>query len=102
MRSVWKKLPEPTAKEMGWTRRLRRMRLYADEDIEDIVELLRMEGVNITSARELGHRGKPDEFHAGLALKQRQFLLTKNDKHFWSDRLLPLHQTFGIVSSMRT
>lgn len=74
------------------------MRLYADEDIEeDIVAILRGEGVNITSARELGHRGKPDEFHAALALRERRFLLTKNDKHFWDDRRLPLHRTFGLV-----
>lgn len=73
------------------------MRLYADEDIEEaIVEILRAERVNITSARELGHRGKPSEIHAALALRGRRSLLTKNGKHFW-DRRLPLQRTFGVV-----
>jgi hypothetical protein len=53
------------------------MKLYADEDIEDdVVQLLRDVGVNIKSARELGHRRKPDSFHANLSFARSvSFLL---------------------------
>lgn len=77
----------------------RKAKLYADEDIEEeVVELLRARGVAIESARELGHRGKPDEFHAGLAFRERRLLLTKNAKHVLSDSKLPLTRTWGVVA----
>jgi hypothetical protein len=43
-------------------------------DIEDdVVEFFREQGVNIKGARELGHRGKPDSFHAALAFREKRF-----------------------------
>ena len=73
--------------------------VYADENIEDgAVEWLRARGVNMKSARELGHRGKPDSFHAALVFKQRRFLLTKNGKHFLDDQKLPFHRTYGVIA----
>ncbi len=90
---MWRRLPVPKNKEVSAATTAKDMRLarvYADEDIEDgAVEWLRARGVNMKSARELGHRGKPDSFHAALVFKQRRFLLTKNGKHFLDDQKLP-------------
>ena len=78
---------------------LRKAKLYADEDVEEeVVGALRIAGVNITSARELGHRGKPDSFHAALSFKEKRFLLTKNARDFLDDHKLPWHRTFGVIA----
>ncbi len=54
---MWKKLPDLSTQEESELRGLRKAKLYADEDIEEeVVELFRDNGVNIKSARELGHR----------------------------------------------
>jgi predicted nuclease of predicted toxin-antitoxin system len=95
---VWKKIPDPSKDDETVLRLSKRMKLYADEDIEDdVVEVFRDEGVNITAARELGHRGKPDSFHAGLAFREKRFLVTRNGKHYWDDRAVPLNRTHGII-----
>lgn len=92
-------MPELTKEEKADFRYLKKAKLYADEDIEDsVVDYLRKKGVNITSARELGHRGKPDSFHYGLSYKDKRFLLTKNTKHYFNDRKFPFHSLFGIIS----
>jgi Domain of unknown function (DUF5615) len=93
----WAKLE--TGLPDGFPRPMQRAKLYADEDIEDeIVHALRSVGVNIKGARELrGHRGKPDEFHAAYAFRERRFLITKNGKHFMDDRRMPLNRTHGVI-----
>lgn len=78
--------------------RQKKAKFYADGDIEDgAVAVLRECGVNITSARELGHRGKPDSFQAALALKEKRFLLTRNGRDYLNDRKFPLNRVHGIV-----
>jgi hypothetical protein len=95
---MWKNLPPVSKKELSDLRRSKKMRLYADEDIEEeVVELFRDNGVNITSARELGHRGKPDSFQAARAFKDKRFLLTKNAKHYLDDRKVPFTRLQGVV-----
>lgn len=96
---MWRKLPVPTRETSSAFGREKRARLYADEDIEeDVVDWLRSKGVSVKSARELGHRGKPDSFHAALAARENRFLLTANAKHFLDDRLLPFHKTHGVIA----
>lgn len=95
---MWKLLEDITKEELSDLSRVKKARLYADEDIEEeIVEILSGRGVNIKSARQLGHAGKPDSFHAALAFKQKRFLLTKNVKHYLDDRKFPFHRTWGII-----
>ena len=92
---MWKKLTVGS----GNSPHERRVKLYADENIEpEVVEWLREKKVNVLSARELGHAGKPDSFHAALAFKKKRFLLTKNAKHFLPERELPLHRTYGVIA----
>jgi hypothetical protein len=96
---MWQELSGLSKDEIGEFRNLKRIKLYADEDIEDdAVDYLRDEGINITSARELGHRGKPDSFHAAYAFKQKRFLLTKNEKDYFNERDLPFNRTYGIIA----
>lgn len=53
------------------------MKIYADENVEhSIVEGLRRRNVEIVSARELGHIGKPDEFHIKKASQMNAVILT--------------------------
>lgn len=96
----WQRMTEPSKEDVASTRQLRRAKLYADEDVEDfMVEIIRSVGVNITSARELpGHRGKPDEWHAAYAKRERRFLLTKNARDFMDDRKLPWENTYGVIA----
>jgi hypothetical protein len=96
---MWRELPDPSKDDLRAFRRIKKVRLYADEDIEDeAVEYLRGEGINITSARELGYRGKPDSFHAAYPFKKKRFLLTKNEKDFFNDRDLPYNRTHGVIA----
>jgi hypothetical protein len=95
---MWKKIPALSKDDETVLRMSKRMKLYADEDIEDdVVEFFRGQGVNIKGARELGHRGKPDSFHAGLAFREKRFLVTRNGKHYWDDRAVPMNRTHGII-----
>src|SRR5438034_5848098 len=78
--------------------RLRKVRLYADEDIEErLIVALRARKFNVLSARELGHQGKPDEFHAALAYHQRRFLVTKNGKDFLGRGVATRSATHGVI-----
>ena len=96
---MWKKLPNVSKEDIRDLRGLKRAKLYADEDIEDeVVEFLKDSGVNITSARSLSYRGKPDSFHAALSFKEKRFLLTKNAKHFMDDKRVPFHMVHGIIA----
>jgi predicted nuclease of predicted toxin-antitoxin system len=96
---MWKRLTNASKEEKAYLRRVRKAKLYADEDIEEeAVEWIRSQGVNITSARELGHRGRPDSFHAALAFKEKRFLLTKNEKDFFDNAAVPFHRTHGIIA----
>lgn len=96
---MWKRLPQPTREQRAQFTLEKRARIYADEDIEEgVVEWLRSKGVNVKSARELGHRGKPDSFQAALAFKEERFLLTMNAKDFMDDRKLPFHRTHGVLA----
>jgi hypothetical protein len=90
---------EPVTKDqIASLRGSKRARLYADEDIEEeVVAAFREQGVNIRSARELGHRGKPDEFHASLSKRQHRFLLTKNSRDFLDDRKFPHRNLHGVI-----
>jgi hypothetical protein len=95
---MWRKIPPPSKDDEAVLRMSKRMKLYADEDIEDdVVEFFRDQGVNVKGARELGHRGKPDSFHAALAFRERRFLVTRNGKHYWDDRAVPMNRTHGII-----
>jgi predicted nuclease of predicted toxin-antitoxin system len=96
---MWKLLPDVTKQGMLDLRGLKKAKFYADEDIEEeVVDFLRDNGVNITSARALGHRGKPDSFHAALSYREKRFLLTKNAKHFLNDREVPFSMVHCIVA----
>jgi hypothetical protein len=95
---MWRKIPPPSKDDETVLRMSKRMKLYADEDIEDdVVEFFRDQGVNVKGARELGHRGKPDSFHAALAFREKRFLVTRNGKHYWNDRVVPMNRTHGII-----
>jgi Domain of unknown function (DUF5615) len=99
---MWKKWTEPPKREYKAILRnlqhQKKAKFYADEDVEDgAVAVLRECGLNITSARELGHRGKPDSFHAALAFEQKRFLLTRNGRDYLNDRKLPFTRIHGIV-----
>ncbi len=94
----WIRLPKLSRDEKALLRRLRKARLYADEDIEEeIVQAIRARGVNISSVREREQRGKPDEVHLATARREHRFLLTK-DKDFLDDTRFPLQkQGPGII-----
>jgi len=99
---MWKRWVEPpNAEYKSILRQLqnqKKAKFYADEDMEDgAVAVLRECGVNIISARELGHRGKPDSFHAALAFKEKRFLLTRNGRHYLNDREFPPNRIHGVV-----
>jgi len=99
---MWKRWVElPKAEYKSILRKLqnqKKAKFYADEHMEDgAVAVLRECGVNIISARELGHRGKPDSFHAALAFKEKRFLLTRNGRHYLNDREFPPNRIHGVV-----
>jgi hypothetical protein len=52
----------------------------------------------VRSAKELGHAGKPDGFHAALAFRERRFLLTRNAKDYLDHRALPFNRTYGVIA----
>ncbi|MBU4320779.1 MAG: DUF5615 family PIN-like protein [Thermodesulfovibrionales bacterium] len=53
------------------------MKIYADENIErSVIEGLRRRGIEVFSAKELGHSGKSDEFHIKKASELKTVILT--------------------------
>jgi predicted nuclease of predicted toxin-antitoxin system len=88
----WMRLPMPSRDENALLKSLRRVKLYADEGIEEeVVQTIRDRGVNISSVRERGQQGKPDEMHFATARREHRFVLTK-DKDFLDDKRFPLQR----------
>jgi hypothetical protein len=88
----WTRLPKPSSDINAFLNSLRKVRLYADEGVEEeVVQAIRDRGVNIFSVRERGEQGKPDEVHLATARRESRFLLTK-DKDFLDDRRFPLQK----------
>jgi hypothetical protein len=78
---MWKKTSDVSKKDSQELRNLKRVKLYADADIEDeVVNFLKEKGVNITSAKIFGYRGRPDSFHASFAFKHKRFFTDKERK----------------------
>jgi hypothetical protein len=95
---MWKRTNDPKRGEFPPATRFRKMKLYADEDIEDeAVAFLRGRGVNIKSARELGYRRKPDSFHAAYAHRTKRFLITRNGKDYLDDAEFPFRSLHGLI-----
>ena len=96
---MWERLPSVPKEDMSVLNQSKRVKLYADEDIEEgAVEALREHGrVNIKSAREVGNTGRDDSFQVAFAKRQKRFLLTKNAKDFWPEREVPFNSTYGII-----
>jgi len=94
----WIPLPKPPRLIQSYLKGLRKVRLYADEDIEaEVVEMIRDRGVNIASVHERKAHGKPDETHLATARREHRLLLTK-DKDFLDDVRFPLRwEGTGII-----
>src|SRR5690348_10941472 len=76
----------------------RRPQFYGDADVEvATTNQLRSEGFKAWSAHELGHSTKDDAFHAAYARRNGYVLLTRNGKHFWTERVLPFEQCPGLI-----
>lgn len=59
------------------------MKIYSDECLSpDFTEHLNKRGLEADCAQDQGFCGKPDEFHFEYAVKNEQFLITRNGKHF--------------------
>ena len=57
---MWVRRKQMDKETLSKYRRMKKMQLYADEDIEnEAVEYLRQQKVNIVSVREKGNQGKP-------------------------------------------
>jgi hypothetical protein len=95
---MWRKIPPPSKDDEAVLRMSRRMKLYADEDIEDdVVEFFREQGVNIRSARELGASRQARLLPCWSGIRRERFLVTRNGKHYWDDRAVPMNRTHGII-----
>jgi hypothetical protein len=74
-----------------------KIKLYADENIRfDIVRILRMEGINIKHASEVGLVNRDDMTHFQYAKKTKRWLLT-TDRGFLNHTLYPFEQVKGIA-----
>jgi hypothetical protein len=94
----WIRLPKPSKSEEAYLKGLRKIRLYADEGIEEeVVSMIKDRGVNIASVHERNEQGKSDESHLATARREHRFLLTK-DKDFLDDKRFPLQwEGTGII-----
>jgi hypothetical protein len=82
-----------------WLDNSRRIRLYADEDIDaGAVDRLRGAGVNVLTTAEVGNTGKDDAVQAAFATQQKRVLLTRNARHFMDDERIPLRSTRGVIA----
>lgn len=79
-------------------KKVRRMKLYADENIDHaFVEHLReIYKVNIISALEIGYVGKDDQFHFQEAKRKGRFLLT-SDRDFMNYATYPFDKAKGVI-----
>lgn len=74
-----------------------KIKLYADENIRySIVQVLRMQGINIKHANEVNLINRDDKTHFQYAKKTGRWLLT-SDKDFLNHSLYPFEQIKGIV-----
>jgi hypothetical protein len=94
----WAPLPKLSKSIESYLKSLRKVRLYADEDVEaEVVAMIRDRGVNIASVHERNEQGKSDETHLATAKREHRFLLTK-DKDFLDDARFPLRwEGTGII-----
>ena len=75
---------------MTYLARRAKPRFYADENFPaEAVALLRSMGARVTTAKEAGQRGHPDENHAAYALNNGLILVTC-DRDFLNERRFPL------------
>jgi predicted nuclease of predicted toxin-antitoxin system len=75
------------------------MKIYADENIErSIIDGLRRRKIEVVSARELGHIGRPDEFHIEKAFEIKAVILT-HDVDFLKIATRPGINHNGIIFS---
>jgi len=96
---MWKRLPELPDDVVSEMRRMKKIKLYADEDIEpEVIKYFKDNRVNITSAKTLGHQGKPDSFQTQFAYKDGRFILTKNAKDFLNHRRVPFNSINGVIA----
>ena len=74
-----------------------KIKLYADENIRfGIVQVLRMQGINILHACEVGLVNRDDNTHFQYAKKTGRWLLT-TDRDFLNHTLYPFEQVKGIA-----
>jgi uncharacterized protein with PIN domain len=74
-----------------------KIKLYADENIRfDIVKVLRMQGINVRHACEVGLVNRDDKTHFQYAKKTGRWLLT-TDRGFLDHTLYPFEQVKGIA-----
>jgi hypothetical protein len=76
---------------------IRRVRLYADEDIPDeVIEELQGARVSIISGAKGRDRGRPDSYHYVRARRLRRVLLTR-DEDYWDERRFPTASCGGLI-----
>lgn len=74
-----------------------KIKLYADENIRfGIVKVLRMQGINVRHACEVGLVNRDDKTHFQYAKKTGRWLLT-TDRDFLNHTLYPFEQVKGIA-----
>jgi len=74
-----------------------KIKLYADENIRfGIVQVLRMQGINVIHACEVGLVNRDDNTHFQYAKKTGRWLLT-TDRDFLNHTLYPFEQVKGIA-----
>ena len=74
-----------------------KIKLYADENIRyGIVLALRLQGINIKHANEVGLTNRDDEVHFQYAKRTGRWLLT-TDRHFLNHNIFPFEQIKGII-----
>ncbi len=74
-----------------------KIKLYADENVRYAIALaLRLQGVNIKHASEVGLTNRDDRVHLQYAKRTNRWLLT-TDKDFLNHNLYPFEQIKGII-----
>lgn len=74
-----------------------KIKLYADENIRyGIVQVLRMQGINVKHASEVNLTNRDDKTHFQYSQKTDRWLLT-TDKDFLNNELYPIELIKGII-----